>query len=617
MDGASERTLDQESVGLEPPGETVAAADAAPGGGPTRPTWVTGWLRSDWLRETLSWGIPIVAWTTISAWYYGYAVAKPSAGVPGDGDGVVYVWFFEWVAHSLAHLHSPMLSGAMNAPTGVNAMWNGSVLLLSVPFAPLTAALGAVVVVNILSIASPVLSAVSAYFVFRRLTGRVMSSLVVATFYGFGPFFVGQNGHLHLIACGPLLPLVLLVSYRILVTQRGSAVWAGVWLGLLGIGLLLIAEEMAVMAVLVSAVAVLFLALVYHGQVRSKAKYAATSVAVAAGVALVLAAYPLRYQFFGPLTMHGGLVIHRAALDLASFVRPSSLFYFNTAADRAANKTYFVNGLENTGYLGVPLLLIIGCALVWLVVKRNLFAAWWLPTTLVVWAFSLGTPLWVNGHRTHVPGLWALFTHIKALKSIVTPRFSLLTALLVALLIAWCLARLSGWAYAAATVAVVVALIPLLPAGQYGGVTRIQTPAFFTGAAVKRITPGATVLILPQSPSAPRQSATRAMYYQVQAHMRLNIISGYGIFAKDGKWSYFGQIPPFARMLDHAGTTGVLPAPSKLPALRQSLVESGTRYIIITDQVADPVAAAAAARMLTGCQAERVVDVTLCAVPRG
>lgn len=90
---------------------------------------------------------------------------------------------------------------------------------------------------------------------FRRITGRMASSLVVATFYGFGPFFVGQSGRLHLIACGPLLPLILLIGYRIFVTQRGSPVRVGVRLGVLAVALLLVAEEMAVMAALVSVIA--------------------------------------------------------------------------------------------------------------------------------------------------------------------------------------------------------------------------------------------------------------------------------------------------------------------------------------------------------------------------
>src|SRR5262249_40552911 len=168
---------------------------------------------------------------------------------------------------------------------------------------------------------SPVLTAASAYFVFRRLTGPIASSLVVATFYGFGPFGVGQNGHLHLVACGPLLPLILLVGYQIFLTQQGSPVWAGVWLGLLAAGLLLVAEEMAVMATLVSAAGVLLLAVVYHRQIRNKARCAATAVAVAAGVAVVLVrgGHDVPRQRAGEhrLPRRAAAARHRRLVDLA------------------------------------------------------------------------------------------------------------------------------------------------------------------------------------------------------------------------------------------------------------------------------------------------------------
>jgi hypothetical protein len=612
MDAVSERSVGKDTVGVEDPTAHTTAEVAGPGDRPARSGWTSGRVGA-----TLSWAAPILAWTAISAYHYSHLLARPSSGIPGEADGVVYVWFFEWVEHSLAQLHNPLLSNAMNAPTGVNLMWNGSMLLLSVPLAPLTALFGPVVVVNILSIASPALSATSAYFVFRRITGRVTASLVVATFYGFGPFFLGQSGRLHLIASGPLLPLILLLGYRTFVTQRGSPVRAGVWLGVLGVALLLVAEEIAVMTALVSAVAVLFLVAVNHRQVPSKARYAAISVAVAAAVAVVLAAYPLWYQFFSRLTMHGGLFVHPLALDVASFVRPSGLFYFATPADRAANTTYPAFGPDNTGYLGLPLLLVIAASLVWLAVKRNLFAAWWLPTALVVWVLSLGTPLWVNGHRTTVPGLWSVFTRISELKSLVVSRFSLFTALLVALLIAWCLTRLSGRAYAVATGVVSVALVSLLPAGRYDEIAHIDTPAFFTEAVARAIPAGATVLILPLSGSAPRRTAAVAMYWQVQAHMRFNIIGGYGIFSRNGKWSYYGEIPPFAHMLDDAGRTGDPPPAAELPVSRKSLTESKASYIVITNRYPHPVAAATAAQALTGCEPEQVADVTLCAVPGG
>jgi hypothetical protein len=187
------------------------------------------------------------------------------------------------------------------------------------------------------------------------------------------------------------------------------------------------------------------------------------------------------------------------------------------------------------------------------------------------------------------------------------------TALLVGFLIAWGLSKISGRAYAAAATAVCVALVSLLPSGQYVGLSRIKTPDFFTTAAVKRIPAGATVLILPNR-AGPRPGA-HIMYWQVQAGLRFNIIGGYGVFNNDGNWSYFGQLPKFARVLNGAGQTGLSPTASALLAARASLVTSPVAYIVITGMVRHPRTVEAAAEELTGCTPEAVADVSICAVP--
>ncbi len=584
---------------------TPEAGSAAPG----RATAAHTWYR--WL----TWVLPIAAWAGISAYLYGNFLARPNAGVPGGPDGVIYVWFFKFVETSIVHLHNPFLSNAMNAPTGVSLMWNTSVPLLAVALAPLTAAIGPVATVGIAMVASPVLSATAAYFALRRITGRIGASLIGATFYAFSPFFVAQNGHLHLIAAGPLLPLILLAGYRLFVTQDGSPVRSGIWLGLLAAALLFVAEEVEVMVAIVALIAVALLAALYYSQLRARARYAATGVAVAAGVTAIVVAYPLYYQLFGPLAIHGDLIGHQAASDLASFVRPAWFMRFGTAADRAANRSFFTSGVENTAYLGVPVLVAIAALLIWLAFRRRgRVPLWWLLTAGAVAALSLGTRVWVNGRRTGIHGPWALFDH-GPLRSVVVPRFSLLTALLVAFLIAWGLAAISGRAYAAASAVVCVALISLLPSGPYIGLSNISTPSFFTTAAVKRIPPGATVLLLPNS-SGPKPGA-RVMYWQVKAGMRFRIVGGYGVFNKDGNWSYFGDLPQFASLLDTVGQTGVRPTESALLAARASLVSSPVSYIVITPLVRHPGITATVAEELTGCTVEKVADVGLCSVPRG
>lgn len=567
------------------------------------------------LYRWLPWLLPVLAWTGISAYYYGNFLARPNAGVPGGPDGVIYVWFFKFIEMAIVHLHNPLLSHAMNAPTGVSLMWNTSVPLLAVGLAPLTAAIGPVATVGFAMVASPVLSALAAYFAFRRITGRIVGSLIAATFYAFSPFFVAQNGHLQLIAAAPLLPLILLVGYRLFITQDGSAVRLGIWLGLLAAALLFVAEEVEVMVAIAAAIAVVLLAALYYTQLRAKVRFAATGVAVGAGVTAVIGAYPLYYQLFGPLALHGNLIRHNAGSDLASFVRPPWFMHFSTAADRVANASFSTSGVENTGYLGVPVLVVIATLLIWLTVRRSRMPVWWLLTAGAVVALSLGTTVWVNGHRTGIRGPWWIFDHINALKSVVVPRFSLLTALLVAFLIAWGLATLSGRTYLAAAVAISVALVSLLPKGQYIGFSRITTPNFLTTASVKQIPSGSTVLLLPNS-SGP-VPGSRVMYWQVKAGMRFRIVGGYGVFNNRGGWSYFGALPQFASLLNTAGQTGAQPTELALLAARTSLVSSPVSDIVITPLVRHPAIAATAAEELTGCSVQEVADVGLCEVPRG
>jgi hypothetical protein len=562
-------------------------------------------------RYWLSWVLPVVCWAAASAFLYSRVLARPTAQVPGGADGVIYVWFFDEVEQSLAHLHNPLLSHAMNAPSGVSTMWNAAALLPAIVLAPLTAAIGPVATVGLAMVVCPVLAAFTAYFAFRRITGKATGSFLGATLYGFGPFFVGQSGHLHLTAAAALLPLILLVGYRIFVTQDGNPVWAGVWLGLLTAALFLTAEEVLVMGAAAAVVAVLWLAALRWTEIRAHARYALHAVGVGVGVTLVLVAYPLWYQLYGPLALHR-LVTHRSALDVASFVRPSALQYFSTATDRAANRNFSIVGSENTGYLGIPILILIASFLVWRGVKRDVFAVWWLGTAAVVWSFSLGTRVRLNGHRSDVPGTWAAITHIKELKNVVASRFSSLVALFIGLLIAWVLARLAGRAYLAVTAATAVALVSLLPAGRYDDLTDIRTPAFFSGPGAHRIPAGATVLALPNA-SGPNSDA-QVMFWQVKAHLRFKIIGGYGIFSDHGNWSYFGNVPRFAAMLNHAGQTGDVPGPLKLAAATGSLRRSGPLYIVITDQLPHPGSATHAAERLTGCRPQHVTDVTICAV---
>jgi hypothetical protein len=79
-------------------------------------------------------GIAAWAWTAGTTAAYTIASLVLFHGVLGDlddraplngsGDVAQTAWFQSWTASAIAHLHDPFVSYVINAPHGVNLMWN-------------------------------------------------------------------------------------------------------------------------------------------------------------------------------------------------------------------------------------------------------------------------------------------------------------------------------------------------------------------------------------------------------------------------------------------------------------------------------------------------------------
>jgi hypothetical protein len=556
--------------------------------------------------------LPPLLYALAAAYYYSRFLAHPTRGVPGGADGVIYTWYFEWVDQAFVHLHNPFVSPALNAPTGVNVMWNTALFAMAVVCIPFTALFGAGPTLGFVAVLAPVASASTAYFVLRRITGRAAGSALAAAIYGFGPFFVGQNGHVHLtIAVFP--PLLLLFGYQLFVEQDRSPVRVGIWLGIAAGLQLLISEEVAALAVIVAAVSLAALAALNPRQVAARVRRGATGLAVAGATAIVIAGVPLGYQFFGPLALAHGVLPTRQRLDLAGLVRPGVQQYYASSADIAANKSFPANGVENTGYLGWALIAVVLVTCGAMIIQRQRFAYWWLLTTLATIGLSLGTPVVVNGNEIG-PGPWALLRRLPTFDGVVVVRFTLVTTLLVALLLAWGLARLRGRAYVVGLIVVAAALVPLRPYGRYNAILPISTPRFFTTSAVHQIPSGATAFLMPYEPRP--QPMARVMVWQIRSHLRFRIVGGYSVFNRHGRMTYASDLPDFAKMLIAVQNTGQRPTAAQLAAGRASVAPSGVHYIVISDEQGHRNQVVRAATDLTGCTPRRSADVTLCEVLR-
>jgi hypothetical protein len=121
--------------------------------------------------------------------------------------------------------------------------------------------------------------------------------------------------------------------------------------------------------------------------------------------------------------------------------------------------------------------------------------------------------------------------------NLIPSRLAMYTALFAGLLLALYLEavwRGGGWRRLAAVGVAVATLLPLVPARQVPAI-KVDTPAFFTAGAVRRLPEGGVALVLP---FANRKIAT-TMTWQAESGMWFRMPSGYVIVpARDGRPRY-------------------------------------------------------------------------------
>jgi hypothetical protein len=93
--------------------------------------------------------------------------SRMQAGDPTDVD--LFAWFIRYSAESVAHGSLPhLVTTAMNAPRGVNLMWNTSLLLPGVLLTPVTLLAGPQVSLTVLLTLGFAGSAATMFWVLRR-----------------------------------------------------------------------------------------------------------------------------------------------------------------------------------------------------------------------------------------------------------------------------------------------------------------------------------------------------------------------------------------------------------------------------------------------------------------
>jgi hypothetical protein len=480
----------------------------------------------------------LLAAVAVTLWLWRDPASRTVAGNPNDTDQ--FAWFFRYDATAIAHLRLPgLVTTAMNAPQGVNVMWNTFMLLPGVLLAPVTLLFGPQSALTVFMTAGFAGSATAMFAVLRRWNVSSASAALGGAVYGFSPALLHSAiGHYDLqFAVFP--PLIIYAGLR-LALGRAGAVRGGLWLGLLVTAQLLISEELLLGTALAGVILLLVIAASRPRAVAGKVRAVAGGLAVAAGVTAVVAGYPLWIQFFGPLYQHGSpFTPDFFKNDLSAFVVPSSFLLFHTAGSAAAALRYQGRLPEYLGYLGWPLLIVlvlaaIGC---W----RRLAVRAATVTCVVLGVFSLGGTLLFGGHEhAGITLPWHWVQGLPVFSAALPDRFSIVADGAAAVVLAfavdaavpafaafaarrqWPLA--AGWRPAAVVFScAILAVLPIVPKPLPAAAATPLPPGWSAVFASLRLPASANVLVVP----IPMSTFTEPLRWQADTGEPGAMVGGY------------------------------------------------------------------------------------------
>jgi hypothetical protein len=472
----------------------------------------------------------LLAAFAITLWLWRDPASRTVAGNPNDADQ--FAWFFRYDAAALAHGRLPdLVTLAMNAPQGVNVMWNTFMLLPGMLLAPVTLLFGPQTALTVFLTAGFAGSALAMFAVLRRWSVGVPGAALAGAVYGFSPALAHSAiGHYDLQFA--VLPPLIIDAGLALAAGRSRPVRGGGWLGLLVTAQIFITEE----TLLITALAgMLFGGVLAASRPRAALAGAAATargLAVAAGVTAVIAGYPLLVQFFGPLAEHSSpFTPDYFKNDLSAFVVPSSYLLFHTSGSAAAAGRY--QGLlpEYLGYLGWPLLITLLAAAIWLWRRPPARAA--AVTWAVLEVCSLGGTLLFGG-REHA-GItlpWHWLQGLPLLSAALPDRFSIVADGAAAVLLAFAAdaafhalrRRWAGWRPAAVVVSgAILAVLPIVPSPLPAAAATPLPPGWSQVFASLRLPASANVLVVP----VPRSTFTESLRWQADTGVPGEMVGGY------------------------------------------------------------------------------------------
>ncbi len=450
-------------------------------------------------------------------------------------------WFVRYAANAVEHFRLPALSAVtMNAPHGVNLMWNTAFLLPGIVVSPVTALFGPQVALTTLLVIGFAGSAAAMFYVLRFWGASVLAAALGGGLYGFSPALVNSGiGHYSIVIA--VLPPLMLDRLLRLVTGKGRPVRNGIWLGLFAAGQLFVSEEGLVDAIIAAAIMLLVLAACRPREVRSRIRPLLAGLGTAAGLAAVLCARAFWVQFHGVRTKgaaatviinYGGQHTNLGTLPYA-FINPSGTVLLHTAGTAQIASNYPQPSPEYLAYLGIPLILLLLVAVVYFWQNLGIRVAG-VTCILLEWLAMGATPI-IHPRPVSLPGFllpWGLAQHLPVIGGMVPDRLCILADAMAAFVLAFALdkarsgavAPVAKWRHGAKIAAgiAVVALLPVIPS-PYGVAKTNPLPAGWQATfAALHLSKDTRVLLAP----FPYSATSEVMRWQAGTNEPYTMIGG-------------------------------------------------------------------------------------------
>ncbi len=502
------------------------------------------------------------AWLLALLFYFGFALLtigwhalshpQTVCACDGGGDPAQYMWSLAWWPHALAHGLNPFVTHYLWSPTGVNLTEAATIPTAALAMAPVTAIFGEVFSYNVVAIASPALSAFTAYLLCRRLVKRELPAVAGGFLFGFSSYeFAQLVGHLNLVTVF-LIPVMVLITLKRVDREMSRRAYV-VTMALLFALQLGLSTEILAECVMLGAVLLVSARLLAKEPHRARINGLMLEVLGAGLVAAIITSPFLYYALISGKPPPGGQGASITyGLDVTNLVFPTLTTWLGHHDFQALFFTFEHGDVSETdGYFGFAILIAFA---MWFFTtgKRTLLGRLAAITIVLSVGLALGSYLQVGGHVTmSLPYRW--INELPIFNIIIPSRLVLYASLAIAIGVAAWLAEPGGKPIARWALVVVgaVMLFPYLSPVLYG--TPMRNPRFFSTDLYRRyLARNENVLVLPyglNDVSTLWQSETGFYFYMPEGYVSGQIPTQFQ--TQRGVVKMVDNLPPSSATLEH------------------------------------------------------------------